>query len=73
MNDETKQIMRSAKCARIITCISNMHNISLNEATDVFYNSDTANMIEEGIADLQCRSDKYLAEEIWDEYQSDKQ
>lgn len=73
MNDETKQIMRSAKCARIITCISNMHNISLNEATDVFYNSDTANMIEEGIADLQCRSDKYLAEEIWDEYQSAKQ
>ena len=33
------------------------------------YNSETANMIEEGIADLHCRSDKYLAEEIWNEYQ----
>ena len=33
------------------------------------YNSETANMIEEGIADLHCRSDKYLAEEIWNEHQ----
>ena len=33
------------------------------------YNSETANMIEEGIADLHCRSDKYFAEEIWNEYQ----
>ena len=33
------------------------------------YNSETANMSEDGIADLHCRSDKYLAEEIWNEYQ----
>lgn len=33
------------------------------------YNSETANLIEECIADLHCRSDKYLAEEIWLEYQ----
>ena len=26
-------------------------------------------MIEEGIADLHCRSDKYLAGEVWREYQ----
>ena len=29
----------------------------------------TEYMIEEGIADLHCRSDKYLAGEVWREYQ----
>lgn len=69
MSDESKQILRSEKNARIITCISEMYHVSLQEATDMFYNSETANLIEEGIADLHCRSDKYLAEEIWLEYQ----
>jgi hypothetical protein len=72
MNEDSKQIMRSAQCARIITCISEMFGVSLNEATDIYYNSETANMIEEGVADLHCRSDKYLAEEIWNEYQESK-
>lgn len=69
MSEESKQILKSEKNARIITCISEMYNVSLQEATDIFYNSETANLIEEGIADLHCRSDKYLAEEIWLEYQ----
>ena len=72
MSEESRQIMRSAQCARIISCISEMSNISLDEATDIFYNSDTANMIEEGISDLHCRSDKYLAEEIIREYKETK-
>ncbi len=46
-----------------------MYGFSLQEATDIYYNSETANLIEEGIADLHSRSDKYLAEEIWLEYQ----
>lgn len=69
MNNELKLKYLSAKNARIITCISEMYHISLQEATDIFYNSETANLIEEGIADLHCRSDKYLAEEIWLEFQ----
>ena len=67
MNEESKQIMRSAQCARIIICMSEMYGITLSEATDIYYNSDTANLIEEGVADLHCRSDKYLAEEVWRE------
>ena len=68
MSEESVQIIRSAQCARIITCISNMFGVSLREATDIYYSSETANMIEEGIADLHCRSDKYLAEEVWSEH-----
>lgn len=69
MSEETKQILRSAKCARIIICISEMYNVTLEEATDIYYASETANLIEEGVADLHCRSDKYLAEEVWKEHE----
>ena len=68
MSEDSKQVMRSGQCARIILCISEMYGVSIDEATDIYYNSETANMIEEGVADLHCRSDKYLAEEIWNEY-----
>lgn len=72
MSEESKQVLRGAQCARIIVCISEMFGVSLDEATDIYYRSETSNMIEEGIADLHCRSDKYLAEEVWREYQDQK-
>ena len=72
MSDESKQILKSSQYARIIVCISEMFDVPLDEATDIFYNSDTASMIEEGIADLHCRSDKYLAGKVWKEYKEGK-
>ena len=72
MSEDSKLVIRSAQCARIILCISEMYGVSLEEATDIFYNSETSNMIEEGVADLHCRSDKYLAEEVWNEYNATK-
>lgn len=68
MSEESVQIIRSAQCARIISSISEMFGVSLIEATDIYYSSDTSNLIEEGVSDLHCRSDKYLAEEVWNEY-----
>ena len=73
MSEESKQVLRSSQCARIIVCISEMFNVPLETATDIYYSSDIANMIEQGIADLHCRSDKYLAGEIWQEYQEKKE
>ena len=72
MSEESKQILRSSQCARIILCISEMFAVPLEQATDIFYSSETASMIEEGIADLHCRSDRYLAGEVWREYQESK-
>lgn len=68
MSEESRQILKSSQCARIIMCISEMFNVPLEKATDIYYSSDTSNLIEEGIADLHCRSDKYLAGEVWREY-----
>ena len=71
MSEETKQILRSAQCARIILCLSGMYGVSVQDATDIYYESDTANLIEEGVADLHCRSDKYLASLVWEEHQEE--
>ena len=69
MSEESMQVLRSSQCARIIVCISEMYNVSLDKAADIYYSSETANMIEDGVADLHCRSDKYLAGEVWREFQ----
>lgn len=64
-NDKVFRTILEAKYARIINEISAMHDIALEEAMDIFYNSPLLPLLEDGVADLHCRSDKYLAEEIW--------
>ena len=68
-HDEAFHAILEAKYARIINEISNMYSVSIEKALDIFYNSPLLALLEEGVADLHCRSDKYLAEEIWREYQ----
>lgn len=68
MMDEVKQNILNAKFSRIIEAISEQHDVSLEQAMDIFYNSVTSQLIEEGVADLHCRSSRYLADVIWDEY-----
>ena len=50
--------------------ISELHGVSFEEAMDIFYFSPLLPLIEEGVADLHCRSDRYLADEIWWEHQA---
>jgi hypothetical protein len=38
--------------------------VSLREALESFYLSETHNEMEHGISDMHCRSDGYLAEEL---------
>ncbi len=66
--EEAKQTVLQMKYARIIKAMADMRNITLEEAMDIFYNSQTFNLINDGVADLHCRSDLYLAEEILMEY-----
>lgn len=64
MNDLAKQNILQAKYARIIEIISEKMEISIIDAMSLFYNSKTLELIQNGIADLHCRSDKYLADEV---------
>lgn len=68
MTKESTLAMRASKNARIILSICDLFGLSLQEATDAYYHSATSAMIEDGVADLQCRSDKYLATLVWEEY-----
>lgn len=40
----------------------------LEESMDYFYESQTYELISEGVSDLHCRSAKYLADELILEY-----
>lgn len=67
MTEESKMALRASKVAGIIMSLSGLYNIPIQEATDIYYRSATSNLIEEGVADLHCRSNKYLATLVWEE------
>lgn len=54
MHDAAYHTILEVKYARIIEAMSQLHDISLEEAMDIFYNSPLLPLIEEGTADLHC-------------------
>lgn len=64
---ETELYLRGNKNAGIIMAISELYGISIQDATNMYYQSETAQLIEEKVADLHCRSEKYLATLVWEE------
>lgn len=69
MTEESKMAFLASKNAGIIKSLCDLYGISMQDATDLYYQSDTSELIEDGVSDLQCRSEKYLATLVWDEYQ----
>lgn len=68
MNETTNETLRrnflDMKYARIIENISRLGHISSEEAMDMLYTSPMLELIEDGVADLHCRSELYLAGEV---------
>lgn len=62
--DKATRILRDMKYARIIKLIADKQNSTLEEAMDMLYSSPLFEIIDDGTADLICRSDLYLADEI---------
>lgn len=56
------------KYARIVDLFAKQAGITLDNALSFFYSSSTYELISEGVADLHCRSDEYLADELMIEY-----
>lgn len=52
------------KYAHVIAAVSERQHIDLSKAMDIFYKSYTYQEMREGISDMHCRSERYLAEEI---------
>ncbi len=61
-------ILLQKKYSRVIECFARQQSISLNAALDFFYRSEVYQMIRDGVSDMHCMSDAYLAEEIEMEY-----
>jgi hypothetical protein len=61
-------ILLQKKYARVIEEFAKKNNISLDEALQFFYQSEVSALIREGVSDLHCMSDEYLADELELEY-----
>ena len=62
-------ILLQMKYARIIAHFSEKNELSLDEALDFFYRSDVYRLMRNGISDMHCMSDEYLAEDLESEYE----
>ena len=56
------------KYARIVKLFAEKAHLSYEDALGMFYDSETYKLISEGIADMHCMSDAYLADELMLEY-----
>lgn len=63
-------VLLQKKYSRIVEIFAKKNNVSLDKALDVFYTSKTYRLINEGVSDIHCMSDAYLAEELTNEYQN---
>lgn len=70
VDDIDDRTFKNLKYARIIDLIVEKQHIQLEEARDMLYSSPLFALIDDGTADLICRSDLYLADEIIRIYKS---
>lgn len=70
---EANKILLQKKYARIIMLLAEKQGISVEEALKIFYESDVYQMLSIGEADLHCRSDYYILDEILIETEYSKQ
>lgn len=61
-------ILLQKKYARVINEFANKAGLTLDAALDFFYHSEVYRLISQGISDMHCMSDLYLADELKIEY-----
>lgn len=65
-------ILLQKKYARVIECFVKQQGLSLDEALGLFYHSEVYQLMRDGVSDIHCMSDAYLAKELEQEYQTKK-
>lgn len=61
-------ILLQKKYVRIVNLFAKQNNLSLDKALDFFYHSKTYQLMRDGVSDMHCMSDGYLAEDLAIEY-----
>ena len=69
---EANKTVLQMKYARIVSLFSKETGMPMEDALSFFYNSTTYEFISEGVADMHCRSDEYLVDELKMEYEESK-
>ena len=65
---EADKTLLQMKYSRVVALFAAQQGLSTEDALDFFYHSETYQELREGIADLHCRSDQYVADELAAEY-----
>ena len=61
-------VLLQKKYCRIIEMFAKQADITLDEALGFFYRSSLYQLLKDGVSDLHCMSDGYLAEDLKEEY-----
>lgn len=61
-------ILLQKKYARVIEIFAEKADLSLDDALKLFYSSSTYRLMHDGVSDMHCMSDYYLADELMMEY-----
>ena len=61
-------ILLQKKYSRVIECFAKMQGLSLDAGLEFFDDSQVYQRIRDGVSDMHCMSDEYLAEELRQEY-----
>ena len=69
---EADKTLLQMKYSRVVALFAAQHGLSMEDALDFFYHSETYQELREGIADLHCRSDQYVADELAIEYRDSR-
>ena len=65
---EADKTLLQMKYSRVVAMFAEQLGLSMEEALDFFYHSETYQELREGIAELHCRSDQYVADDLAAEY-----
>ena len=63
-------ILLQKKYCRVVELFAKLQGITLDAALEFFYCSEVYQLIRDGVSDMHCMSDAYLAEELKLEYKA---
>ncbi len=61
-------ILLQMKYARVVARFAEISDLTLDKALDFFYHSEVYQLAKDGVSDMHCMSDAYLAEDLKEEY-----
>lgn len=57
-------VLLQKKYSRVVKLFAENAGISLDEALEFFYHSEVYRLVRDGVSNMHCMSDAYLAEEL---------